>query len=195
MTVDVENKGKSKARNFSVCFSVSGDPEEKMHVKELEGGGRVQLDLPWTPRAVGQMVKLNVSVDCGNAVRELNEDNNNDSQLVAVRDMLPRLRGVGSSASAWKEGSGSGEGTGEGLGAGTTAGAAGKTVTGGKTGKTITGRLMKGTVARTEETGGGGSVRFSLLALLIRLAVVAVAVSLVCVGYWWERRWHKKNKH
>ncbi|KAF5431259.1 Serine protease [Candidatus Methanophagaceae archaeon] len=195
ITVDIENQGKSEARNFSVCFSVNGEPERTVPVEALEGGGRVQLTLPWTPRAVGQIVRLNVSVDCDNEVRELNEDNNDDSQLVAVRGMLPRLRGGGSSASAWKEGSGSGEGTGEGLGAGTTAGAAGKTVTGGKTGKTITGRLMKGTVARTEETGGGGSVRFSLFALLIRLAVVAVAVSLVCVGYWWERRWHKKNKH
>jgi len=86
MTVDVENKGKSEARNFSVCFSVNGGPEWEVDVTELEGESRVQLTLPWTPRAVGQIVKLNISVDCGNAVRELNENNNNVSQLVAVAD-------------------------------------------------------------------------------------------------------------
>jgi hypothetical protein len=194
MTVDIENQGKSKARNFSVCFSVNGDPEEKMHVKELEGESRVQLTLPWTPHAVGQLVRLNISVDCGNEVPELHENNNNVSQLVVVSPMLPSLkRGGGASASAWKEGLGPGEGTGEGPGAGTTAGTGGKTTTAGKTGKTITGRLMKGTVARSEEQGGGGRVKFSMLAFLMRLAVVAVAVVLVYVGYLWERRWHRRK--
>ncbi|KAF5429893.1 Serine protease [Candidatus Methanophagaceae archaeon] len=89
MTVEIENKGKSKARNFSVCFSVNGEPEEKVDVTELEDGSRVQLTLPWTPRAEGQLVKLNVSVDCDNDVRELSE--NNVSQLVAAvdRDIIP----------------------------------------------------------------------------------------------------------
>ncbi len=60
--------------------------EEKKHVKELEGGCRVQLTLPWTTRPEGQLERLNVSVDCDNEVHELSENNNNVSQLVAVAD-------------------------------------------------------------------------------------------------------------
>ncbi|KAF5433814.1 Serine protease, subtilase family, partial [Candidatus Methanophagaceae archaeon] len=86
MTVDIENQGISKARNFSVCFSVNGEPERTVPVESLEGSGRVQLTLSWTPRAAGQIVRLNISVDCDNAVRELNENNNDDTQLVAVVD-------------------------------------------------------------------------------------------------------------
>ncbi|KAF5428014.1 Serine protease [Candidatus Methanophagaceae archaeon] len=86
MTVDIENQGQSKVGDFNVSFSVNGDPEKKMHVKELEGGSRVQLTLPWTTRAVGQLERLNISVDCDKDVRELSENNNNVSPLVAVAD-------------------------------------------------------------------------------------------------------------
>jgi hypothetical protein len=192
ITVEIENKGKSKAGKFNVSFYVDGVLKEKKHFGGIPGESREEWTLPWTPYRVGQLARLNISVDCDNDVRELNENNNNISQLVAVVDMLPLLpEEGGSSSSAWRRGSGPGEGTGGGPGAGTTVGTAGKTTTGGKSGKTITGRLMKGTVARSEEQGGGGKVKFSILALLMRLAVVAVAGVLVYVGCLWGRRWHR----
>jgi len=49
---------------------------------------------------------------------------------------------------------------------------------------------MKGIVVSSEE--GGGKGEFSLVGWLIRLAMLAAAVSLVCVGYWLER---KRQKH
>ena len=193
LTVKIENQGKSTAKDFDVCFYVDGELKDTKHFTEIQSESEEEWTLPWRPSAAVDFVMLNISVDCDKEVHELDENNNNVSQLVSP--MLPSLkRGGGASASAWKEGFGSGEGTGEGPGAGTTAGTGGKTTTGGKTGKTITGRLMKGTVAQSEEQGGGGRVKFSMLAFLMRLAVVAVAVVLVYVGYLWERRWHR-SKH
>lgn len=84
ITVDIENKGKSKAKDFNVSFSVNGELKGKKHVEVVEGESSVQLTLPWTPRAVGQLVKLNISVDCDNELRELNENNNIVSQFVVV---------------------------------------------------------------------------------------------------------------
>nr|QNO58280.1 hypothetical protein BFNMBJLP_00014 [Methanosarcinales archaeon ANME-1 ERB7] len=192
ITVEIENKGKSKAGKFNVSFYVDGVLKEKKHFGGIPGESREEWTLPWTPYRVGQLARLNISVDCDNDVRELNENNNNVSQLVAVVDMLPLLPDEGgSSSSAWRRGSGPGEGTGGGPGAGTIVGTGGKTTTGGKSGKTISGRLMKGTVARSEEQGGGGKVKFSILALLMRLAMIAVAGVLFYVGCLWGRRWHR----
>jgi hypothetical protein len=149
ITVEIENKGKSKAGKFNVSFYVDGVLKEKKQFGGIAGESREEWTLPWTPYRVGQLARLNISVDCDKDVRELNENNNNVSQLVAVVDMLPLLpEEGGSSSSAWRRGSGPGEGTGGGPGAGTIVGTGGKTTTGGKSGKTITGRLMKGTVAR-----------------------------------------------
>ena len=48
---------------------------------------------------------------------------------------------------------------------------------------------MKGSVVSSEEEGGGGKgEEFSLLAWLILLAMLAVAGSLIGVGYLLERR-------
>ena len=61
-------------------------------------------------------------------------------------------------------------------------------------GPAITGYLMKGTVAGSEAGGGGGERgEFSLVKLLLRLVMLAAAVSLVCAGYWLERR-RQNNK-
>jgi hypothetical protein len=53
---------------------------------------------------------------------------------------------------------------------------------------------MKGAVAQSEEGGGGGKGEFSLVGLLIRLAMLAAAVVLVCVGYLLERRRHEDKQ-
>ncbi len=49
---------------------------------------------------------------------------------------------------------------------------------------------MKGIVAQSEEGGGGGKGEFSLVAWLIRFAMLAAALALVVVGYLHERRRH-----
>jgi hypothetical protein len=76
---------------------------------------------------------------------------------------------------------------------GTTTGTGGESAMGEKGGKVITGRLMKGTVAQSEE-GGGGKAEFSILGLLMRLGMLAAAVSLVCAGYLLERRRHNSKQ-
>ena len=191
--VVIRNTGKSKAKDFNVSFEVDGVFKGKEHVNVVEGEKSTELTFPWTPLAVGQVVRLNVSVDSEDDVKnELNENNNNISQDVAVVPMT-QLKPGGKSISAWKEGLGPGEGLGEGAGAGTTAGTGGKSAMGEKGGKAITGRLMKGTVAQSEE-GGGGKVEFSILGLLMRLAVLAAAVVLVCAGYLLERRRQKRKQ-
>ena len=52
---------------------------------------------------------------------------------------------------------------------------------------------MKGKVASSEEGGGGGKGEFSLVAWLIRLAILAAAGALVCAGYLIEKR-RQNNK-
>ena len=103
-----------------------------------------------------------------------------------------RPGGGGGTGGGW----GTGVGTGEGSGSGAAKGVAGGTgQSGGESGgKSITGRLMKGVVVPGgKEAGGGGKGEFSLLAWLIRLALLAAAGSLVCTGYLMERR-RQNNK-
>ena len=86
-----------------------------------------------------------------------------------------------------RPGRGGGTGGGWGEGNGTGEGGAGESG-----GKTIRGRLMKGTVVSGKEAGGGGKGEFSFVRFLMQLVMLAVTVSLVCAGYWLERR---RQKH
>ena len=76
----------------------------------------------------------------------------------------------------------------EGADAGTTTDTGGEGAVGERGGKAIRGYLVKGSAVSSEERGGGGKGEFSLVALLLRLTMLAAAVSLVCAGYLLERR-------
>ena len=198
--VVIKNIGRSDARNFTVSFYVDGVFKGKVPVDEVEGveGSKnwKELVFPWTApiTKVGQFVELNVSVDSDDEVSELREDNNNASRLVPVVEgsgLPQRPGGGGGTGDGWGEGTGSGEGGTEGIPEGAE-GAVGETG-----GKAITGYLMKGKVASSEAGGGGEGVgtgeEFSILGLLMRLAMLAAAGTLVCVGYLMERR-RQNNK-
>ena len=201
--VVINNIGKSgsRARDFSVRFYVDEELIEKKEHVEVEESTTVYF--PWTaPSAVG-VVEFKVVVDPDNDVEELinkqhpyGELNNNATKPVSVGlgEPIPPKHpggGGGGTVEGWGEGTGPGEGAGEGAGAGTGGGGEGAI---GETGsEAITGWLMKGTVASSEEGGGGGKGEFSMLALLMRLAMLAAAVSLVCVGYLLEKRRHNNK--
>jgi hypothetical protein len=198
----IRNLGESKAENFVVEFTASdGTPSNEVRtVKLLEGNNETTIDFTWTaPDKVGaldlikiQDVTISVKVDSGGNVEEFDENNNIGSKDISVTmtEKPLMLRGGGG-------GGGGGNGTGFGKGAvaeaSTTSGVRGEAAKTTETkGKTITGRLMKGIVAQSEAEGGGGERgEFSWVKLLIRLALLAVAVALVYVGYCYERRRHK----
>ena len=204
--VVIYNKGKSDARNFSVSFYADGGypRESKQRVHEVvEGdGGSTTRYFSWTAPSTPRIVEFKVVVDSDKDVEELinkqhpyGELNNNATKLVSVGlgELIPPLhpggRG-GGTGGGWGTGTGTGEGSGEGEGTGT-GGAGGEGAIGERGGEAITGWLMKGTVASSEEGGGGGKGEFSLVAWLIRLAMLAAAVALVCAGYLLERRRQK----
>ncbi|KAF5428016.1 hypothetical protein C5S39_12335, partial [Candidatus Methanophagaceae archaeon] len=125
--------------------------------------------------------------------------NNNITRKVTVvvqsGILVPRPGGGGGGGGGGESGWGTGTGTGEGSGEGEGTGVAGGTGEGKERetgGKTITGRLMKGIVpAASQEAGGGGEGEFSLIGLLVRLAILAVAIALVYAGYRYEKKIHK----
>jgi len=129
-------------------------------------------------------------------VGELNESNNEDAKNVVVTITEKPFK--------WSPGGdGSGPGTGPGEGgeavteAGATAAGSGEATIGATGGETITGRLMKGIVVEgggAAEGGGGERGEFSWVGLLIRIAMLAVTIVLVCTGYLMERR-RQNNKN
>ncbi|PXF52813.1 MAG: hypothetical protein C4B56_04580 [Candidatus Methanophagaceae archaeon] len=207
--ITIHNWGRSKAKNFTVIVTIDGNEVYNELIPELKGGDSRLINIPKKAPAVEGIITHNVTVvvdpvDAGHPeghVKELinsyrnGEDNNiwNDTVTVVVQSSgLPGPGGGGGTGGGW----GTGTGTGTGPGSGTAKGVAGGTGQGGgeSGGKTITGRLMKGVVVPGgEETGGGGKGGFSLLAWLIRLALLAAVGSLVCAGYLMERR-RQNNK-
>ena len=193
--VVIRNTGRSDARNFNVSFYVEGVFKGKTEHVDVKSVDSTTITFPWTPLAVGRTVWLNVSVDSDDDVHELNENNNNASQLVQIVEgpIIPPKHpggGGGGTGGGWGEGTGTGEGGAGDEGAEAIAGGREGAV-GESGGKAITGYLMKGIVATSEE-GGGGKGEFSMLALLMRLMMLAAAVVLVCAGYLMERR---RQKH
>jgi subtilase family serine protease len=195
----INNVGKSRAKDFNVSFyATGGEPRErKEHVVMVEGNGSITKEFQWRAPLTPGTVEFKVVVDPDNDVEELingyvnGELNNNATKTVTVGlgELIPPLHPGGGSGTGggWGEGTGTGEGSGSGEGIGT-AGGSGESGAGESGGKTITGRLMKGRVVSGKEAGGGGKGEFSLIAWLIRLAMLAAAVVLVCVGYLMERR-------
>jgi subtilase family serine protease len=203
--VVINNVGKSKAKNFSVSFYADGgEPRErKEHVEVVEGEGSITKEFQWHAPSTPGTVEFKVVVDADNDVEELinmqhpyGESNNNVTKTVTVGlgELIPPPHpggGGGGTGGGWGEGTGTGEGAGEGEGPGT-GGEGGEGAVGEKGGKTIKGYLMKGSAVSSEEGGGGGKGEFSMLAFLLRLAMLAAAVVLVCVGYLMERRRQKQ---
>jgi subtilase family serine protease len=201
--VVINNTGRSDARNFSVNFSVDGVLIEKREVGKVVGSRSTTEYFSWTAPYTPGTVKFKVVVDSDNDVVELinkqhpyGESNNNVTKTVTVGlgELIPPLHlggGGGGTGGGWGEGTGTSEGAGEGEGSGTTGGTGEEGAVGERGGKAITGYLMKGSAVSSETGGGGDKGEFSMLALLLRLGMLAVAVSLVCVGYWMERRRQK----
>jgi len=213
--ITIHNWGKSKAKNFTVIVSIDGNVINKTLISEIKGAGQegdtVTINIPQKAPAVERIdtFEVNVSVDPENRVNELinnyrrgikgesnGEENNiwNDMVMVVVQ---PPGWGPSPGGGDGTDGvGGTGTGTGTGSGSDTAKGVAGGTgQSGGESGgKTITGRLMKGVVVPGgEEIGGGGKGGFSLLAWLIRLALLAATILLVYIGYLMERR-RQNNK-
>jgi hypothetical protein len=202
----IRNTGEAKAENFKVRFTATdGTPKDEVRtIKLLEGFSDTTVEFTWTaPDIIGaleqiktQNVTITVTADSGGKVDELEEGNNVATDYISVtmtEKPLALSRGGGGGGG----GTGPGKGTEAVVDAATTAGGSGEAaaVSQETKGQTITGRLMKGAVARSETAGGSGKRgEFSLVKLLIRLALLAVAVALVYVGYCHERRRHK-NKH
>jgi subtilase family serine protease len=200
----IDNLGESKAENFVVRFNATdGTPSDEVRtIKLLEGNDNTTVDFTWTaPSKVGaldlikiQDVTISVMADSGEKVEEFDEGNNIGSKDISVTMTDKPLKPPG--------GGGGGGSGGTGLGkeavaeAPTTSGVRGEAAKSPETkGQTITGRLMKGIVAQSEAEGGGGERgEFSWVKLLIRLAILAVAIALVYVGYCHERRRHKNKQ-
>jgi len=202
--ITIHNWGKSKAKNFTVIVTIDGNEVYNELIPELKGGDSRLINIQEKAPAVERIVPLevNVTVDPENRVNELinkyprgeqhksnGEENNIWNGTVTVVVQSPGLPGPGGDGTDGVGGTGTGTGTGS--GSDTAKGVAGGTgQSGGESGgKTITGRLMKGVIVPGgKEAGGGGKGGFSLLAWLIRLALLAATILLVYIGYLMERR-------
>ena len=196
-----KNMGRSEARNFNVSFYVNGELEDEKHVdvvEGVEGENIADLYFQWRPLTIGSIVNITVVVDTDTNVDELiNSQRNGETNNEATREIPVDLGGWDESRGGGnprKETTGTGEGVSaiEGEGAWTKAGG-GEATAGEKEGEAVTGYLMKGSVAQGEAGGGGRSEEFSMLGLLLRIATLAAAVSLVFAGYLLERR-RQNNK-
>ncbi|MGB7532564.1 MAG: CARDB domain-containing protein [Halobacteriota archaeon] len=204
----IENKGKSgtRAKDFNVSFYATGGypRENKQRVDEVvEGGGDSKMVyFPWTAPSTVGVVGFNVVVDSDNDIEELinihrdgeSNESNVDTKIVSVGLGEWEQHPPGGNPTKEKTGLGEDVGAIEGEGAWTKAGS-GEATAGEKEGEAITGYLMKGSVAQGEAGGGGKSKseEFSMLGLLLRIASLGVAVSLVFAGYLLERR-RQNNK-
>ncbi|MCK4736389.1 MAG: hypothetical protein KAT65_28305, partial [Methanophagales archaeon] len=203
----------AKAENFRVQFTASdGTPKEDFRTVDLLGpNNKTTVNFTWTaPDKLGtlelikiQNVTITVEADSEHNVNEENaygegEDNNIDTGYIRVTITEKPLKILPRTGTGAGEGGGTGTGTGEGAGEGEgtgTGGTGGEGAVGETGGRAITGYLMKGTVAQSEAGGGGGERgEFSLVKLLLRLAMLAAAVSLVCVGYLLEKRRHNSKQ-
>ncbi|HJH26597.1 MAG TPA: hypothetical protein C5S37_07430 [Methanophagales archaeon] len=204
--VYINNIGLSNAKGFNASVYVEEVLENTINDIEIAGGDHND-ELTFTRKAplTEGVISFNVTVvvDPEDNVKELirkghdGEANNNQTWPVIVSVGAPDWepgpgRGGGGKGTGW----GPGIGPGEGIGAsGVTAGGTGEAAVGEFTGEAITGYLMKGRVASSGASGGGGGRgEFSLVALLLRLAMLAAAGALVCVGYLLERRRHKHKQ-
>jgi hypothetical protein len=185
-----------------------GTPEEAFRTVDLLGpNNKTTVNFTWTaPDELGalelikiQNVTITVEADSEKNVNEENAYGEGEDNNIATKDISVTITEKPLRLSPGRGGSGTGTGLGEGdeavTEAATTAGGSGKATIGASEGKKITGYLMKGDVASSEAAGGGGSERgeFSLVKLLIRLAMLAAAGALVGVGYWYERRRHNNK--
>ena len=211
--ITITNLGKSTAKNFSVNISIKGKEGEEVFdetITELkgagqEGGNKETIKIEKIAPLVEGIIRFNVTVmvDPENEVTELinrghNGEGNNIINVTVtvvvtsgVLDPIPGGGSGGGSGGGWGTGTGTGEGSGKGEGTGV-AGGTGEGAEGESGGKAIRGYLMKGSVV-SSEAGGGGKGEFSFVRFLIQLVMLAVAVSLVCVGYLMERR-RQNNK-
>ena len=198
--VVINNVGKSKAKEFNVSFYVDDKLIEKKPVDFVEGEGSKIVYFTWTaPSTPGIIVEFKVVVDPDNDVEELinsgwdGETNNNDTKTASVDIGSLELPHPGGGGAPGKVNVSGDETAAK---ASTTATGSGEATIGATGGETITGRLMKGIVVgggAAEGGGGGERGEFSWLGLLIRIAMLAVIIVLVCAGYLMERR-RQNNK-
>ncbi|HJH27876.1 MAG TPA: hypothetical protein C5S37_14200 [Methanophagales archaeon] len=205
--VVIKNLGKSKAKGFNASVYVEEVLENTINDIEIAGGDHND-ELTFTRKAplTEGVISFNVTVvvDPEDNVKELINEQHPDGEANNIWDdkvivsVGPGGGGPGpdgggrGTGGGWGPGTGPGEGAGEGEGTGV-AGGTGEAAVGEFTGEAITGYLMKGRVASSGASGGGGGRgEFSLVALLLRLAMLAAAGALVCVGYLMERR---RQKH
>jgi len=196
--VIIRNNGRSRSSGFdvNVNFSRGGlSSEYSEHINSLDANGAEEtLEVPLPKWAfVGQTITITAEVNYTKS--ELTKENNIKTRDVTIVEgpIIPPKRpggGGGGTGEGWGTGTGAGEGGAGDEGAEAMAGGREGAV-GESRGKEITGYLMKGSVATSEEEGGGKG-EFSMLALLMRLMMLAAAVVLVCAGYLMERR---RQKH
>ncbi|RLI17120.1 hypothetical protein DRO49_04075 [Candidatus Bathyarchaeota archaeon] len=180
INITIRNEGRSKAKNFSVVFRASeGSPREiKMHIDEIDGidSGRnwKNVTFYWTaPKRVG-FVDITIEVDADDDVEELiNHRIDGEENNVAVGVITVEL----------SEGSGPPTG-GKG---GTSSGGVGLKAPSG----TVKGYLLNPIPWLSEK---GGSLGFSFWEYLIKSTAVLVGISLLVLGFFFERRKHNQVK-
>ncbi|MCW7070051.1 MAG: PQQ-binding-like beta-propeller repeat protein, partial [Methanophagales archaeon] len=193
--VEVRNNG-ADAKNISVILEVEELGEElgSWLIPSLERNETWTNETSWTPQSPGNYT-LRAVADPDNDIEEYNETNNEKETYILVKMKLstpPIKPGWGPRAGGGGTDGVFGGGTGTGTGTGNESGTGGKMVineTGSivETVKNVIGHPF-GTGGAAGGGGGGGSLYLYLLLLLL------VIISLFYLGYYKERRSHRRNR-
>jgi subtilase family serine protease len=172
----ISNEGRSNATDFNVSFYSNNVRIGRQKISRLDSGDNITLQFNWKPMHMGKIYKIKVAADVvsGQDWIEPDTDNNEMTKNVPIVGS-----GYGSeSGPVGGGGSGTG-GSGDGEGASLF--------------DTITGILMKGTILKDGEGGGGGLGEFSLLEWLMKGLILATCSLLIYFGFLMEKRRHNKR--
>jgi hypothetical protein len=86
LLVSVSNLGDEPAASFTVSVLIAGIPNHAVQINDLPGGALAHLEVPWTTGPGDWEVM--VTVDVAGEVEEIREDNNVESRLFHVRDLV-----------------------------------------------------------------------------------------------------------
>jgi len=194
ISVEVRNNG-ADAKNISVILEVDGEEIENRTIPLLGRNQAWTNETSWTPQ-LPRNYTLRAVADRDNDIEEYNETNNEKETyiLVNMKRSTPPIKpgwGPRPGGGGGTDG-GFGGGTGTGTGTGNASGTGGKmeineTGSSVKTVKNVIGHPF-GTSGAAGGGGGSGSLYLYLLLLLL------VIISLFYLGYYKERRSHRRNR-
>lgn len=90
-TVKIKNEGTATASSSTAKYSFNGTSEGEVSIPELSAGSSTSAGFSFTP---GNEENINVLViaDSGNTVNESNEENNEMSKVINIKNELPDLK-------------------------------------------------------------------------------------------------------